>query len=108
MLVRVAGVGAAVRVLFMVDLSATMAGVDGIHERREKGMTEGIRCGCAGMGTFSNAYNHQRGSGADIAARSGSAIRTESSALLLANPRRSPLPPYQPVPPSDLSSVSLP
>ena len=43
-------------------------------------MAEGIRCGCAGMGAFSNAYNHQRGAGADIAARSGPAIRTESSA----------------------------
>ncbi len=43
-------------------------------------MAEGILCGCAGMGAFSNAYNHQRDSGAGIAARSGPAIRTESSA----------------------------
>ena len=54
--VLVVGVGAGVGVLVMVDLSATMAGVDSVHERREKGMTEGIRCGCAGMGGRSRTH----------------------------------------------------
>ena len=65
-------------------------------------MAEGIRCGCAGMGAFSNAYNHQRDSGAGIAARSGPAIRTESSAPSSGQspsaPSWGPLPPYQPGP----------
>ena len=67
-------------VAVMVEVGAPMAVVDVVHERRRERTAEGIRCGCAGMGAFSNAYNHQRGAGADIAARSGPAIRTESSA----------------------------
>ena len=57
------------------------------------------RCG---DGTFSTAYNHQQGPGADVAAcsaRSGSAIRTENQCpIFWANPRRGPLPSYQPGP----------
>ena len=38
------------------EVGAPMAVVDVVDERRRERTAEGIRCGCAGMGAFSNAY----------------------------------------------------
>ena len=64
--------------LLMVDLDATTTEVDGVHERRREGVRQGSPVRRCGDGAFSTAYNHQPGPGADVAARSGSAIRTEN------------------------------